>query len=490
MQSRLLLSCVLGAVGMIGGAWLTGCANGSPVTGQPSGAGGDGGSGGADTGGAATSSASSSSAASSTSGTTGSTGGTGATGGGGGMPGLQLGDDCNVDADCESNLCKPVVIGVGPVCVTPCTQQSDCGGSANYFCDPITAGSPDGYCVPHSPSHCLSCAVDADCGSLSEVCFLAPGDIQEACHVDCAISGENACPPEYTCTDQTVNGVARKLCRPNIPTCLDAIGGYCDRLVIPQPCTRTNPAGTCLGQRECIPGTKRFDKCGAMAPQCKADCSLQDPAGCTLVYCAGATTGPDNCGSCGNICPGYMKPNDNVACNGGNTCTFSCQGEFYDVDDQTNTGCEVVDSPTGNHTQNGATSVGSISCNDGNGMTVQISGKLVSDKQAHATPAVTGFDAASGSAPDWYNIDATGGICEDDINLTLQMTGSVYGNCYKMIVTTTNGTYTCQTAANGSCTISKPSGSYQDDTTILIEVQKTCNTTKIESVNYTVKGHL
>src|SRR5262249_6083453 len=156
--------------------------------------------------------------------------------------------------------------------------------------------------IPHSPAHCLSCASDSACGSLSEVCFQAPGDNAKACHIDCSIAGADACPADYSCTDQTVNGQPRKLCRPTIiPTCLDAVGGYCDRLAIPQPCLRINGAGMCLGERDCLPAAKRFDKCSAMAPQCKTDCSLQDPAGCTESYCPGATSDPANCGACGMV---------------------------------------------------------------------------------------------------------------------------------------------------------------------------------------------
>src|SRR5437867_2404524 len=73
----------------------------------------------------------------------GSTGGspaaTSASSSGGAAPGLALGDECSKDAECSSKLCKPVVIGSSPVCVSPCTKQSDCGLSDNFFCDPLTA---------------------------------------------------------------------------------------------------------------------------------------------------------------------------------------------------------------------------------------------------------------------------------------------------------------------------------------------------------------
>lgn len=491
------LSAVVGVV-----SGMMACATGGNTTGSTyvpntgGGGGGDGGHGGA---GSTVSSSSTSSSSSSSTSSSGSTGGGGA-GGGGSTPGLPLGSDCNQDADCESNLCKQVVINTPPVCVTPCTSQTDCGVSPNYFCEPITPGSPDGYCIPHSPAHCLSCTQDSDCGSLSEVCFQAPGDNANACHIDCSLSGADACPPDYNCTDQMVNGQARKLCRPKIiPTCLDAIGGFCDRLNIPQPCIRTNAAGMCLGERVCLPGTKRFDKCSAMAPQCKADCSLQDPAGCTLIYCAGATDGPDNCGSCSNVCPGYMQPNANVACQNANMCTFSCQGENFDVNNDASDGCEEQDDAPGHHTQGTASLFGGagISCDDdpiiGQAMvTVNIlNQEIVSDKRTHQTPSINGFVANSGSAPDWHLIHATGGLfCVNDVTLTLTMVGSQFPNCYKLSVLTDKGTYTCQTGANGKCGINPGGSSYSNNTDIYIKVEKTCDTTKIEQVSYTIVGHL
>lgn len=444
------------------------------------------------TGGTGTTTSTSSTSTTTTSMGGGGTGGTGTT-----TAGLPLGAECNADADCDSQLCKPVVIGVGPVCVTPCTQQSDCGASTNYFCEATTPGSTDGYCIPHSPAHCLSCAGNTDCGSLSETCFQAPGDINKACHVDCAIAGDAACPQDYSCTDQTVNGEARKLCRPKIiPTCLDAIGGFCDRLQLPQACLRQNSAGTCLGERSCLPGVKRFDKCSALAPQCKTDCSMQDPAGCMESFCPGATNNATNCGSCGNVCPGYMTASSDVSCQNGTTCTFTCQGEHYDADSSTTNGCESPDPTTGNHSVGSGVNLGNISCSDDpivgapkQTVKVQNDAFMISDARVHV-PAISAFNGLTGSAPDWYHINATGGTCVNDIQMTLQMTNSLYPSCYKMSIVTNNGTYTCQTGTNGACSISKGSGSYSDDTSIDIKIEKTCDVSKLESVAYTVIGHL
>jgi hypothetical protein len=513
--------------------WFTGCASGNStgnIGGTGTGTGGlttttgSGGSSGTLTGaGGTTASAGStgsttgtggSGTASTSSGTAG-TGGSGTGGAGtGGMdagppPGLGLGADCNQDSDCASNLCKPVVIDSGSVCVTPCASQSDCSTTnTNYFCEPITAGSSNGYCIPHSPAHCLSCTQDSDCGSLSEVCFQAPGDNAMACHIDCSLSGASACPSDYSCVAETVNGQGRMLCRPNgIADCLDAVGGYCDRLAVPQACTRTNTAGNCTGERTCMSGSNRFSDCDATAPQCKTDCTIQDPAHCTEIYCAGATDTVTNCGGCGKVCPGYMQTADNVTCNGSMACTFSCQGESYDVNNSPADGCEVADAPQGNHTKSSAASEGSVSDCDSGGIDFSFNGQLPSDKQAHANPAVVGFDATSGSAPDWYGIVGVGHtFCDNDLVAQLCVQGSSSPGCYKLTVMGTN-TYSCQPDASGCCPKDpNPGGScsgavanagicqnnggqFDDNTTVYFEVQKTCTTSVIENVTYTVDGH-
>lgn len=502
MRSILLLPGALCAVGLV---WVAGCAAGGSTSTDGTGAAGGGATTTTSTDTTTTTSSSSSSSSSSNTGgaatTSSSSSGTGGagtggagTGGTGGMPnpGLPQGNDCTQDSDCASHLCKPVVVGTNPVCVTPCTQNSDCGGNVNVFCEPITAGSTDGYCIPHSPAHCLSCTQDSDCGSLSETCFQAPGDINAACHIDCSIAGDAACPSDYSCTDQTVNGQARKLCRPKgIPTCLDALGGWCDRLQLPQPCVRQNTAGTCLGQRVCLSPSKRFDKCGALAPQCKTDCTAQDPAGCMESFCPGATNTPTNCGMCGTVCPGYQQPNDNVTCQNGMTCTFSCQGENYDVDKNAGNGCEVADVPVGNHTQTSAAYVADVSCNDGNGHTVHFTGTLLSDARVHENAAIVGFDTNSGSAPDWYSINATGGtFCVNDVVLSFSVAGSASPTCYSLTVITDKNTYSCQADGTGNCSMSHSSGQYSGGSVIRIELQKTCGTNVSENVTYTVDGHL
>ncbi len=212
-------------------------------------------------------------------------------------------------------------------------------------------------------------------------------------------------------------------------------------------------------------------------------------------FCASATSMVTNCGTCGHACPGNGLATDNVACQSGNTCTFSCKGENYDVDKNAANGCEAADAPQGNHTQSAAASEGAVACYDGNGHTVHFTGTLLSDNRVHENPAVTGFDAATGSAPDWYSISATGessiiNPCVDDVVLTLTVPGSSSPTCYQFTVITDKHTFTCQTDATGTCGFNSGTSQYTDGSTILIEVSKTCNTAVSEKVTYTVDGHL
>jgi hypothetical protein len=400
--------------------------------------------------------------------------------------------ECKMASDCPSGICRAMTTGAKPTCVTPCKQQADCG--SGLFCEPGAAGSADGTCVPRSAVHCLSCAKDSDCGAASAACFQAPGDTALACHVDCSLAGSNACPDDYACTDQMVNGKARKLCRPKANLhCIDAQGGFCDGQPMAQPCSRTTTVdGTCTGQRACLPESKRFDKCSAAVPVCKADCAAKDPASCTLNFCAGAAKGPANCGECGKVCPGYMKPNDNVTCASNLMCSFSCKGESYDVDFNPANGCEVTDPTLENHEQSTALDIapGGQSCFDDEPFSL-VGEHLLSDKRVHETPDISGFESDTGSASDWFSMRMTGGFCEANVKVTLQVNGSAHPDCYHLRVVFNSGyTNNCQTSAtNGTCTIKDfNTGLYSTGDIAYLEVSKTCPTDQTEDVTYDLTG--
>jgi hypothetical protein len=197
---------------------------------------------------------------------------------------------------------------------------------------------------------------------------------------------------------------------------------------------------------------------------------------------------PRNCTACGMVCPGLNTASANVTCNSG--CTFSCQGEHYDVDNDPANGCEVVDNPMNNHTIATSLSEGSRTCTDTD--TFTFTGMIPSDSRIHMSPSVSGFDQVSGSAPDFFTIAATGGFtCIDDLSVTLTVTGSASPACYNLTVSTNLITAACQTSTGGTCTITHGSGAYTDGANIGFEVRKTCSVGTVrENASYTVTGHL
>ncbi len=412
-------------------------------------------------------------------------------GSGGSMPGdgLPLGSPCMDDAECNSVLCEEAFLDLpDKVCVARCSSQDDCPSDL-FFCEAISPGSIDGYCIPRSPAHCLPCGESSECGYFAEVCWLSPGDDENTCHVDCALAGQAACPADYSCQSVAIGNATRQLCVADEPKCQDALGGFCDNITTPQPCSRSSNEGTCTGERTCDPTSERFGACEAEVPRCKATCDDPDPAGCVLQACGNAANTIEHCGMCNNPCPGVGAANASPACIDA-LCSFSCMGESYDVDNDISNGCEKTDSPLGNHAIGAAVDVGSFPCTDGSSNR-NISGSMHSDQRTHGNPPVPGFDAMSGSAPDWYQLYADGGFCQNEVVLTLNADGTGNLACYRLTVYTNNGTYSCDTNANGDCTVNENgTGAYSDNTNIQIEVRKTCPATSPGSVTYTVTGHL
>lgn len=231
------------------------------------------------------------------------------------------------------------------------------------------------------------------------------------------------------------------------------------------------------------------------APRAGRNCLFSATEACTASFecVTGCCTGTcvslgtiSNCASCGNACGG-QTPTSDAVCNA-STCGMTCKGENYDADSSVSDGCEQADSPTGNHSQGTATNLGSIPCTDSS--TFSVNGSVPSDNRTH-NPAVTGFNAATGAAPDYLAINATGGFaCINDYAITLATSGGSASLCYRLTVATNVGTFNCTASGQGSCTITRGSGSYSDGTTISISVEKTCNLPTVQQVSYTVSGHL
>jgi hypothetical protein len=82
-------------------------------------------------------------------------------------------------------------------------------------------------------------------------------------------------------------------------------------------------------------------------------------------------------------------------------------------------------------------------------------------------------------------------FCENDVVVTLQVSGSQQPSCYKLTAITDKDTYVAQTDSTGLAQINHDTGGqFDDDTTIDFEVQKTCSTVVTEDVSYSVTGHL
>ncbi len=223
-------------------------------------------------------------------------------------------------------------------------------------------------------------------------------------------------------------------------------------------------------------------------------------SGCagSLEFCGGACvdvqTDASDCGACGKVCPGLGQTTCDVACAAA-SCALTCQGENYDVNGNPADGCEVADSPQGNHVQTSAfAETASPDCTDSDSHFVW-SGIIPSDRRVHANPSVNGFDNSSGSAPDWFSRLANGpsGLfspCVEDVLATLVVSGSVQPDCYQLTVITDENQWTAQTDTSGTATVQDTSAVYTDGSVVYYEVSKTCSVVETHTVAYSLSGHL
>jgi hypothetical protein len=274
-------------------------------------------------------------------------------------------------------------------------------------------------------------------------------------------------------------------------------------------CVARNEAGTASTVTDPLPFSPLFyvvrakNACGSSlgtdtngAPRTGPDCFFGAGASCTAsLECQTGCCSPNvcaplgtisNCGSCGNACAGQTTSSDAV-CAVGN-CGMTCRGERYDANANASDGCEAADNPTGNHTIPTAILLGNHSCNDSD--TITGTGSLPSDSRAHISPGITGFNTSTGAAPDYFTIAATGGLCTNDIALTLTVTGATTPACFKLTVIASSGSFNCTTNASATCTVSRGSGAYTDGSNITVIVEKTCTLPNVQQVTYAVGGHI
>ena len=341
------------------------------------------------------------------------------------------------------------------VCVTTQTDDTNCGGCGNSC--PAGEACSGGNCGCGSSATCTS--GDTCC---SDVCTDTGTDFTH-----CGSCG-NACDSQTAdaCQDGNCTCGGLAACEANQRCC----GGQCvDTQTSFSNCNGCGFACDHLKADSCVGGSCKCGQFNACAgnEQC---CGGQ---------CVNITT-VQNCGSCGNVCPGYQTANSNVTCQNGTTCAFSCQGDSYDVDGNEANGCEALYT-SGAHTQETATRLPEQDCT-GSGVTP--SRTLFSDQRTHENLQVAAFNTAKGAAPQWWVIKGTGGFCNNDLNVTLNLsTGS--GHCYKLTVKAGINAWTAQTV-NGVANITRNAPAYQDDTDIFFGVEKTCDASTREAATYTI----
>ena len=247
------------------------------------------------------------------------------------------------------------------------------------------------------------------------------------------------------------------------------------------------------------------DACGANAGCCNNLCTalntLSNCGGCGTLCaagsgCCGGTCSSlatvQSCGACGNVCPGQTNTSDALCTNA--TCSMTCQGENYDVDKNPANGCEKAH-PGTYHSIGGAYYAGSQDCGDG--LNGTISGYIYSDARTH-NPSIQSFNKTVGSAPDVYQVYATGsGGCYNNYGYTVTTTGGAAGtSCYRFTFDTDTITSTVtmsgsdSKSASDDCSVVDLTCDYSNGSYIYITMEKICSLPVQEAVHYSIGFHL
>lgn len=333
---------------------------------------------------------------------------------------------------------------------------------------------------------CVACAGGRTCQNGSCACPTGQDICNDACFdlqtddVHCGACG-NDCAQDETCQ----GGVCGVNCGP---------GGFCPASGAQPDCcasTCTNVTSDFANCNGCgnACNSQTANQCVAGACKCGSNDPCTGGQTCCNGTCRNLTNDVNNCNACGNVCPGTGQTTADVSCQN-STCTFTCRGQNYDVDNNPSNGCERADTQT-NHTQATAQFLGSRTCDDSD--TGAFSGTLFSDSRMHTNPTAPGFDFdfpfGSGSAPLWYRVFAEGGLfCQNDPFVTVSMPGAP-NNCYRVSVKTNSRT-TSVAVINGSAVVDMDSGSYPDDTDVFFTVEKTCPSTTRGVASFTATFNL
>ena len=428
------------------------------------------------------------------------------------------GHACPTNTTCDGGVCT---CGDGDACPD---GETCCGGACrNLQNSTVACGDCATTCAADKANQCdkgaCQCGNTAACGATQTCCggtckttgtdFSNCGACGSACNIQTAnqcVGGSCKCGSNPACGNgqRCCNGVCRDItqdtsnCGACFTTCNPTVANICSNGV----CKCGNNPQCATGQT-CCNGTCRtlatdFNFCGTCTNPCSSLTANQCAGGvckcgnfaacgagqrCCNGTCRTIASDPSNCGGCGNVCPGGSATHSAGTCSN-STCGMTCSGDYYDVNGNTADGCEKAGTG-GYHSESTAYYLGELSCSDSS--TGGFDGVIHSDKRAHITPTVEGFNATSGATPQWWRVFATGGACSNDPSISFSIGGTP--NCYKLTFKTNKNTWT--TMANPSTGyITLGSGSYDDGTSVYFAVEKVCQTTTGESAAYSVRFHL
>ena len=177
-------------------------------------------------------------------------------------------------------------------------------------------------------------------------------------------------------------------------------------------------------------------------------------------------------------------------CNG-ELCTYSCLGEWYDIDGNLENGCEVRDSPVGGHSTLNPTDLGVGECQSP-AFDLQLSGLILSDRHQHPSLSLK----ENATTDDWFSITPAEG-CEGNLSFQFITTGGfeLKEQCYQATFFTNMGSYSLSTSGEESVILKSEVQAIYNSGTIYIKVEKLLNPTQClsnanEQVTYFINFRL
>jgi hypothetical protein len=174
-----------------------------------------------------------------------------------------LGDECVVPEDCDSQICFPAEQSwTGNACIRQCGEECPMGYDCRYLEVP---GQYDPFfvCMPHNIGLCRPCQADDECAYSAEpdARCISFGNDGSFCATGCY--NQSACPDGYQCKGvANSSGETTKQCVPESGSC-----GCSPRAIATGAstvCHVTNLFGSCPGTRFCT--VKGLTDCSARTP--------------------------------------------------------------------------------------------------------------------------------------------------------------------------------------------------------------------------------